>query len=56
MEQHDRDIVNNYTNLKQIGKGRQRLLSKIVPVRDYNNWAKAALIRYAFDLNQQARR
>ena len=37
-------IADKYKKIENAGVGSERLSSKILPVRDFNNWAKTALI------------
>lgn len=44
------NIQNGYREIPNAGTGTERLQSKILPVRDFNNWAKSALIQYVISI------
>ena len=46
------NIQNGYREIPNAGTGTERLQSKILPIRDFNNWAKSALIQYVISLQQ----
>eukprot|EP00703_Trepomonas_sp_PC1_P000828 JAP95778.1 mRNA cap guanine-N7 methyltransferase [Trepomonas sp. PC1] len=45
-------VADQYKTVKNAGQGSERLSSKILPIRDYNNWSKTALIQCAFQYVQ----
>ncbi|CAL6007651.1 MRNA_cap guanine-N7 methyltransferase [Hexamita inflata] len=43
------DIAEKYKTIKNAGVGSERLASKILPIRDFNNWAKMAVIQLCYN-------
>ena len=44
------NIQDGYKGIPNAGVGMERLQSKILPIRDFNNWAKSALIQYVINI------